>query len=133
MDSSRTDEAPSRLPRGLTVTGDLSSSQDLFIDGAFDGQITVPEQQVTISQTARVKAKIIARAVAIAGAVDGTVIASQRVTIAETAHVTGHLQTPSVSMKEGATFDGSVDPSRTEAAVHVARYRQKHPDAAEAD
>jgi hypothetical protein len=27
---------------------------------------------------------------------------------------------------DGATFDGSVDPNRTEAAMHVAKYRQKY-------
>lgn len=128
MDSSRAAEGPSRLPEGLTVTGDLSSDQDLFIDGTFDGQITLPEQRLTISDTGRVKGKIVARTVTISGRVDGTIIASDRVTIAETAVVTAHLQTPSVALREGARFDGSVDPSRSEAAMHVARYRQKHPD-----
>jgi hypothetical protein len=27
---------------------------------------------------------------------------------------------------EGAQFTGSIDPERSEAAVHVARYRQRH-------
>ena len=69
MDSNSRAEVPSRLPAGLVVTGDLTSDHDLAIDGRFDGQITVPEQHLTISASARVNAKIIARAVTISGTV----------------------------------------------------------------
>lgn len=125
MDSSRIAEAPSRIPAGLTVTGDLTSDHDLVVDGTFDGQIALPERHLTITGQARVKGKVIARLVTIAGRVDGTVVASDRVTIGESASVTAHLQTPSIVMSEGAHFDGTVDPSRTEAALLVAKYRQK--------
>lgn len=97
-----------------------------MIEGGFDGQITLPERQVTIRPRARVKGKVIARAVTIAGSFEGTVIAAARITLAESASVTGHLQTPSIVLTDGAKFDGSVDPNRTEAAMHIAKYRQKH-------
>jgi cytoskeletal protein CcmA (bactofilin family) len=118
-------EEPSRLPAGLTVSGDLASDQDLAIDGLFDGQITLPEQHLTISSTARFKGKIVARAVTIAGRVEGTVTATERIRIETRASVHAHLKTPSLVLAEGAQFTGSVDPSRTEAAMLVARYRQK--------
>ncbi|HJR60001.1 MAG TPA: polymer-forming cytoskeletal protein [Vicinamibacterales bacterium] len=118
-------EEPSCLPSGLTVSGDLASDHDLAIDGTFDGQITLPEQHLTISSSARVKAKIVARAVTIAGRLDGTVTATERVSIETRASVNAHLQTPSLVLADGAQFTGSVDPSRTEAAMLVARYRQK--------
>lgn len=130
MDSSRLGDGPSRLPKGLAITGELSSDQDLFIDGTFDGQITLPERHLTISETGRFTGKLVARVVTISGTVDGTVTASDGVTLTDSALVTAHLQTPSIVIREGARFDGSVDPSRSEAALHVARYRQKHPDAA---
>lgn len=125
MDSNSRAEAPSRLPAGLTVTGELSSDHDLAIDGNFDGQITLPAQQVTISASARVNAKVIARVALISGHVEGNVTAIERVVIDSTATVRAHLQTPSIVIMEGAHFTGTVDPSRTEAAVHVAKYRQK--------
>jgi cytoskeletal protein CcmA (bactofilin family) len=118
-------DAPSLFPPGLTVTGDLSSEHDLVIEGGFEGQINSPERQVTMRHTARVTGKVVARSVTIAGAFDGTVIAGVRVTLSETAVVKGHLQTPSLVLVDGAKFDGSVDPNRTEAAMHVAKYRQK--------
>lgn len=125
MDPHDRAESPSRLPAGLTVSGDLTSEHDVLIEGTFDGQITVPQQHLTIGRSARVNAKIVARVVTIAGRLDGTVTASERVEFDVTASVRAHLQTPSIALAEGAEFTGSVDPSRTEAAMLVAKYRQK--------
>jgi cytoskeletal protein CcmA (bactofilin family) len=125
MDSNSRAEAPSRLPAGLTVTGEITSEADLTIDGTFDGQIIVPQQHVTISASAKVNAKIIARAVTIAGKVEGSVAGSEHVTLLASANVRAHIQTPSIALIEGAQFTGTVDPSRNEAAVHIAKYRQK--------
>src|SRR5687768_14033514 len=118
-------QEPSCLPAGITVNGDLASDQDLAIEGRFDGQITLPEQHLTISSSARFTGKILARAVTIAGHVEGTVTATERIRIETPASVQAHLKTPSLVLAEGAQFTGSVDPSRTEAAMLVARYRQK--------
>ena len=125
MDLSTRRDGPSRLPAGLTVTGDLTSDQDLTIDGVYDGQITLNEQHLTIGTSARVSGRVIARAVTVAGTMDGNIIATGSVSLLPSSVVRGHLQTPSIVMLDGARFDGTVDPSRTEAAMHVAKYRQK--------
>ena len=118
-------EAPSLLPAGLTVTGDLISQHDLSIDGSFDGQLTLPEQHLIIGAGARVRARVLARSVTIVGRFDGNVTATERVRVEPTAIVQGHIQTPSLLLADGARFNGTVDPNRTEAAMLVARYRQK--------
>jgi cytoskeletal protein CcmA (bactofilin family) len=125
MDSNSRAEAPSRLPAGLIVTGEITSDQDLAIEGTFDGLITIAKQHLTIGASAKVNAKIIARAVTICGKVDGNIAATERVTLDGSASVRAHIQTPSIAIVEGANFTGTVDPSRNEAAVHVAKYRQK--------
>jgi cytoskeletal protein CcmA (bactofilin family) len=125
MELSTRPDGPSRLPAGLSVTGDLSSDQDLTIEGLYDGQITLNEQHLTVGTTARVSGRIIARAVTVAGTVDGNIIATASISLLPSSVVRGHLQTPSIVMLDGASFDGTVDPSRTEAAMHVAKYRQK--------
>ena len=122
--STRADGA-CRLPAGLTITGDLTSDQDLTIDGAYDGQINLDDQHLTVGASAKVKGRIVARAVTVAGNVDGNIIATGSVSLLPSSVVRGHLQTPSIVMLDGARFDGTVDPSRTEAAMHVAKYRQK--------
>jgi cytoskeletal protein CcmA (bactofilin family) len=125
MDAMRRLDGPSRLPASLSIVGDITSDQDLTIDGTYDGQITLMEQHLTIGQTAKVKGRIIARSVTVAGAVDGCVVASDRVELEATATVKAHLQTPTIVIEEGAQFHGTVDPSRTAAAMQVARYRQR--------
>ena len=126
MDTHRSDEARTRFPARLAISGDLSSEEDIIVDGTFDGQISAPGHHVTISPSAVVRAKVVARAVTILGMVDGTVVAGDRIIVERTASVRGHLTAPSLALRDGAVFIGTVHPFGTEAAVHVAKYRQKH-------
>jgi len=118
--------AENRLPAGISISGDLSSDEDITVDGSFEGQISAPDHHVRISPSAVIHAKVIARVVTIQGTVDGTVVAAERITVECSASVRGHLTAPSLKMIEGAVFTGTVHPAGTEAAVHVAKYRQKH-------
>jgi cytoskeletal protein CcmA (bactofilin family) len=125
MDLHRRYDSETRLPAGLTVSADLTSSEDITVEGRFDGVITMPDHHVEIGASARVRAKIVARAVTIHGNLDGTIIAGERVEVERTASFSGHMTTPSLALFEGATFNGTVDPARTEVAMRVAAYRQK--------
>jgi cytoskeletal protein CcmA (bactofilin family) len=125
MQQSSPGQRPTGIPAGVQITGEVVAAEDIDIHGQVEGQITAPDHQVTVGATGAVTAKIIARAVTLAGHFDGTITASERVRIIEAARVSGHLHTPSLTLADGATFNGTADPERTEAAVHVARYRQK--------
>jgi cytoskeletal protein CcmA (bactofilin family) len=114
-----------RIPRGATIVGGLEAGQDVIIDGRVDGSINLPDHHLSIGRSAVISARIVARSVTIAGSVDGNILARERIDVAASAFVRGHLTTPAVTLEEGAQFTGSVDPHRTEAALHVARYRQK--------
>ena len=126
MDLHRRYFPETRLPVGLSISADLTSNEDITVEGQFEGQITVPDHHVEIGASALVRARIVARAVTIHGTLDGTVVAAERVDVERTASVRGHLTTPSLALFEGARFTGTVDPARTEAAMRVAAYRQKH-------
>ena len=112
------------LPQGLAVVGELLAAQDVTIHGRFEGQINVPEHHLSIATSASVKGKIIARSVTIAGSLDGSILA-QRVELMPGADVRGHLRTPGITLADGARFQGTVDPERSEAALQVARFREK--------
>lgn len=116
---------PEDLSTGLSISGDLSADEDVAIRGRFDGQIYLPDHHLSIEATASVKAKIVARSVTIGGTIEGTIVAKERVWVAATARVRGHLTTPAITLAEGAQFTGTVDPDRSESAMHVARYRAK--------
>ena len=121
----RMDSRITHLPAGLSVSGDVHAHEDINIDGRLEGQLTAPQHHLAVRQGAVVNAKLTAASITIAGTVDGTVAAA-RVVIEPTADVRGHLVTPALTLREGARFTGTVDPARTEAAMHVAKYRQKH-------
>jgi cytoskeletal protein CcmA (bactofilin family) len=116
---------PEDFSPSLSITGDLSATEDVAIRGRFDGQISVPGHHLSIEATASVKARIVARSVTIGGAVEGNILAAERVWLMATARVRGHVTTPAITLADGAEFTGTVDPERSESAMHVARYRAK--------
>ena len=120
-----TTRAATGIPAGLSIVGDITASEDLDIFGQVDGQVSAGDHQVTLAGGSRLKAKVLARTITAAGTIEGSLTATEHVAILASANVRGHIHTPSLTLMEGATFNGTVDPERTEAAMHVARYRQK--------
>jgi cytoskeletal protein CcmA (bactofilin family) len=115
-----------RLPQGVTLTGDLAANEDLVIDGAFTGTIDVPAHAITIGAAARVDARIFARDVTVLGAVTGRVIATEVIEVHAGARVSGELAAPAVVLADGAHVQGRIETKRVDAAAHVARYRMTH-------
>src|SRR5262245_26450864 len=113
-----------RFPANLAVSGELAAAQDIVIDGRFDGRIAVPDHHLSISRSASVRAKIVARSVTILGSLDGNILASEAVEVLAGASVRGHVTTPSITLVDGALFTGTIDPKRSQAAVHIERYRK---------
>lgn len=91
----------------LRFKGELSADEDLVIHGQVEGTIG-PTPRVTIGAQAKIKANIHARRVVIEGNVDGDLTADTSVLVRETGTVNGNIQAPSVSIQEGANFNGSV-------------------------
>jgi cytoskeletal protein CcmA (bactofilin family) len=116
---------PEDFSPSFSITGDLSATEDVAIRGRFEGAISVPGHHLSIEATASVRAKIVARSVTIGGAVEGNILAAERVWLMPTARVRGHVTTPAIALADGAEFTGTVDPERSESAMHVARYRAK--------
>jgi cytoskeletal protein CcmA (bactofilin family) len=126
MDTQR--QQQTGIGAGVSISGDLTAQEPITLHGRIDGQVTVPDHHVLIAASAVVRAKIIAHSVTVQGNVDGTIVATERVTVDASAIVKGHLMTPMLALADGAQFNGSVDPTRTEAAMQVAKYRQKQAD-----
>ena len=113
------------IPFGVRITGEVTAAEDLVIHGHVEGQVTAPAHHVTIGPGGAVHAKVVARVVTVSGRLEGSITASERVRILADAQARGHVHTPSFALSDGAVFTGTADPQRTEAAMHVARYRQK--------
>lgn len=97
------------IGQGVCVTGRVSGSADLYIDGEVDGSIELENCQLTIGPNARIRARISARTVVIAGASLGDIEASEKVTITRTGKLTGNIQTADITIEDGAFFKGSIN------------------------
>ena len=111
------------------IVGELSSDEDLTIEGRVEGHIHVPNAVVTIGDRAYVHADIRGKRVEIRGTVRGSVSASEQIDIAESALVDGHVSADQVVMAEGAGFNGRIDMNRRTIAARVARHKSEatHP------
>jgi cytoskeletal protein CcmA (bactofilin family) len=121
-----TRDAHTTVASSIAVSGDITAAEDVTIHGRVEGRITLPDHHLTITKTAVINARIVARSVVVSGTVDGNILAGERIHLLAGTSVRGHLTTPSIVLAEGATFSGTVDPNRSETGMQVARYRERH-------
>jgi cytoskeletal protein CcmA (bactofilin family) len=100
------------LGRTVVAQGQLSSGEDLLIEGQFEGNISLDEHCLTVGAEGHVKAEIRARQVVILGSVTGNVAAREKIEIRRTGHVVGDIIAGTVAIEEGAYFKGSIDIAR---------------------
>src|SRR5687768_5242691 len=94
----------------LVITGELTSEEDLAIDGRVDGPVAVRGGTLTIGKQARVESDVRAARVVIHGVVNGA----------------GSLSANQVVVEEGASFNGPIDMGQRTIAAKVAQYRAQH-------
>jgi cytoskeletal protein CcmA (bactofilin family) len=102
------------LGRSVTSHGEISASEDLLIEGQFDGTISMKDHCLTVGTNGQVKAEIQARQVIIHGTVNGNITAREKVEIRRTGRVQGDLTAAGVAIEDGAYFKGSIEIQRDE-------------------
>lgn len=98
-----------QIGKSVVIKGELSGSEDLYLDGEVEGSIELKQNSVTIGPNGRAKAKINAKMVVIDGKVTGNVFGTDRVELRGTAVVNGDIVTKRIVIAEGAFFKGSVN------------------------
>jgi len=97
------------IGKSVVIKGELSCSEDLYIDGQVEGTIDPKGHRLTIGPNGRVKANVNACAVIVQGKLEGNIQASERVDLKQSAVVMGDIATQRISIDEGAYFKGSVN------------------------
>jgi cytoskeletal protein CcmA (bactofilin family) len=100
-------EQGSVLGATLRFKGELHADEDLMIRGQVQGKIT-HSQRLTICREAQVQADIKGEVVAVEGTLVGDVSAATSVAVLESARLTGDLTAPSITIVDGANFNGNV-------------------------
>ena len=92
---------------GTTVTGESTFKSMLRIDGRFSGRISSSGGTLIVGAGGQVDANIEVAVATIQGIVNGDVIATDRIELGRAAKLQGNIQTPSLIIEQGATFEGT--------------------------
>lgn len=116
------------IGKSVLIKGELSGSEDLYVDGEVEGNIDLHDHALTIGPHGRVRANVRAKEVVIHGKVDGSVQGTDRVELKRSAVLVGDISTQRISIEDGAYFKGAID-IKKDAAKPAASNRQEAPKA----
>lgn len=97
------------IGKSVCIKGELSGSEDIYLDGQVDGSIQLAGNSITVGPNGRVRANIAARNVAVSGSLDGNIQASERTEFRKSAVVNGDVQTQRIAIEDGAYFKGKLE------------------------
>lgn len=103
----------------ITMRGEISGSEELYLDGNFEGTIRLLENRLTLGPNAKVKANVEAGDIVIYGRLDGNAKASGRLELRDSAVLQGDILAGRLSIEENASMKGKVEltqPAKTAAA-----------------
>ncbi len=110
-----------RIGRSVTIKGELSGAEDLYVDGEVEGSIELRTHSLTVGPNGRIHANIAAREVVVFGKVDGNVHATERVELKKSAMLHGDISTQRIVIEDGAYLKGGIDIQKPEPKPEVRR------------
>jgi len=102
-------EVAAHIGKSVVVKGELSGSEDLYLDGEVEGTIELRDHTLVVGPNGRIRAHISAREVIIHGKAEGNVTASERVELKKSCVLSGDIRTSRIVIEDGAFFKGAVD------------------------
>ena len=113
------------ISQGIRIKGEVTGSEDLFVDGHVEGKLNLSNGSLTVGPNGEVKADIFAREVIVRGRVDGKIVGREKIQLWSTGNVAGDLQTERLMIEDGAVLRGRVEietgkPVDTQAASRAA-------------
>jgi cytoskeletal protein CcmA (bactofilin family) len=117
--------ASASISQGIKIKGEVTGSEDLYVDGQVDGKLNLTNGSLTVGPNGNVKADVTAREVIVRGKIEGKVSGRDRVQLLSTGQVTGEVQTARLAIEDGAMLRGKV-----EAGKQPAKAAEAHATAA---
>ena len=97
------------IGKSVYIKGELSGSEDIYVDGQVEGSIQLSGNNLTIGPNGRVRANISAKNVTVGGTLEGNIQASERTEFRKTAVASGDVQTKRIAIEDGAFFKGKLE------------------------
>ena len=113
MDTPKTAEF-AHIGKSVVVKGDLTGSEDLYVDGQVEGSIDLQGNSLTVGPNGQIRANVSAKTVIVQGKLEGNINATERVDFRKSAIAVGDVITQRVAIEEGAYFIGKVDIGKAE-------------------
>jgi cytoskeletal protein CcmA (bactofilin family) len=107
------------IGQSVVFKGELISAEDLRIEGRVEGTIEVRGHHVVIGTHANIQADVLAKTITVRGTASGTLTASDRIEIGETASIQGNITAPRLTIADGATVEGLVQAGRRHADAEM--------------
>jgi len=97
------------IGKSVIIKGELSGSEDLYVDGQVEGSIELHGNRLIIGPHGQVRANVNAKGVIVQGKLEGNIRAAERAELTKSAIAVGDIVTQRVAIEEGAYFKGKVD------------------------
>jgi len=112
---------PAVIGKSVRIHGELTGSEDLYLDGEIEGTVSLAESRFTVGPNAKVLADIQARDIIVFGRVEGNIHATGRVELRQGSTVIGDIHALRLSIEESAAVSGKVETSgKSESAASIA-------------
>ncbi len=117
---------------GTTLTGETVFQAMLRVDGHLVGSISSDAGTLIVGTNGQVDANISVSTANISGAVNGDIIATEKIQLGRTARVVGNIQTPRLTIEDGAVLEGGCtmlkareDATKQQAAAQTAQIQSE--------
>jgi cytoskeletal protein CcmA (bactofilin family) len=100
------------IGKSVIIKGELSGSEDLYIDGTVEGTIQLQGNDLMIGPNGHVHADVNAKGVVIQGKLEGNIRASDHAELRKSAVILGDIVTQRIAIEDGAYFKGKVEVQR---------------------
>ncbi len=108
-------EGSTVIGKSVMIRGELTGSEDLFMDGTIEGTISLTNSRLTIGPNAHVTANISVDNIVIFGRVDGNIQATGSIDLRQSAVLIGDVLAGRLSIEESAMIKGRVELNPTAA------------------
>ncbi|MGQ9617915.1 MAG: bactofilin family protein [Candidatus Aminicenantia bacterium] len=111
------------IGKGVKIKGELSSEEDMIIEGRVEGKIET-KKTLIVGKSGNIEGEIKANEVRIMGKVTGDIHATTRIEIVPSGAHFGNIFSPRVAISEGAIFKGNIDMQKQEKEIQKPEVRQ---------
>ena len=108
-----TDVAGTTIGQSVRIRGEVTGSENLYMDGCVEGAVSLAGSRLTVGPNARMIGNVTAEDVIVEGMVQGDIRATGKVELRPTARVLGDIFTARLSMEDLATMTGKIEILRT--------------------